>query len=160
MGKSTLFNKLVGSRRAIVGDEPGITRDRLYGDAEWRGRHMRVVDTGGILPEDKEFIPSEIFRQAKVALKEAAAVIMVVDGRSELAAPDLELARLLIRSGKPLFLAVNKIDSSKQEGIAEEFTRADEFHVVNRPVQDVVQAEVIVQDRPLEIGVAADGNPL
>lgn len=123
MGKSTLFNKLVGSRRAIVGDEPGITRDRLYGDAEWRGRHMRVVDTGGILPEDKEFIPSEIFRQAKVALKEAAAVIMVVDGRSELAAPDLELARLLIRSGKPLFLAVNKIDSSKQEGIAEEFHR-------------------------------------
>lgn len=123
MGKSTLFNKLVGSRRAIVGDEPGITRDRLYGDAEWRGRHMRVVDTGGILPEDKEFIPSEIFRQAKVALKEAAAVIMVVDGRSELAAPDLELARLLIRSGKPLFLAVNKIDSSKQEGVAEEFHR-------------------------------------
>ena len=123
MGKSTLFNKLVGSRRAIVGDEPGITRDRLYGDAEWRGRHMRVVDTGGILPEDKEFIPSEIFRQAKVALKEAAAVIMVVDGRSELAAPDLELARLLIRSGKPLFLAVNKMDSSKQEGIAEEFHR-------------------------------------
>jgi len=123
VGKSTLFNKLVGSRRAIVGDEPGITRDRLYGDAEWRGRHMRVVDTGGILPEDKEFIPSEIFRQAKVALKEAAAVIMVVDGRSELAAPDLELARLLIRSGKPLFLAVNKIDSSKQEGIAEEFHR-------------------------------------
>ena len=84
---------------------------------------MRVVDTGGILPEDKEFIPSEIFRQAKVALKEAAAVIMVVDGRSELAAPDLELARLLIRSGKPLFLAVNKIDSSKQEGVAEEFHR-------------------------------------
>jgi len=123
VGKSTLFNKLVGSRRAIVGDEPGITRDRLYGDAEWRGRHMRVVDTGGILPEDKEFIPSEIFRQAKVALKEAAAVIMVVDGRSELAAPDLELARLLIRSGKPLFLAVNKIDSSKQEGVAEEFHR-------------------------------------
>jgi len=123
VGKSTLFNKLVGSRRAIVGDEPGITRDRLYGDAEWRGRHMRVVDTGGILPEDKEFIPSEIFRQAKVALKEAAAVIMVVDGRSELAAPDLELARLLIRSGKPLFLAVNKMDSSKQEGVAGEFHR-------------------------------------
>jgi GTP-binding protein len=123
VGKSTLFNKLVGARRAIVGDEPGITRDRLYGEAEWRGRHMRVVDTGGILPEDTDFIPSEIFRQAKVALKEAAAVIMVVDGRSELAAPDLELARLLIRSGKSLFLAVNKMDSGKQEGLAEEFHR-------------------------------------
>ena len=80
--QSTLFNRLVGSRRAIVGDEPGITRDRLYGHAEWRGRHLRIVDTGGILPEDKDFIPAEIFRQAKVALEEADAVIMVVDGRT------------------------------------------------------------------------------
>jgi GTP-binding protein len=123
VGKSTLFNRLVGSRRAIVGDEPGITRDRLYGEAEWRGRRMRIVDTGGILPGDKEFIPSEIFRQARVALEEADAVIMVVDGRSELAGPDLELARLMIRSGKPLFLAVNKIDSDKQQSLIDEFHR-------------------------------------
>ncbi len=108
MGKSTLFNKLVGSRRAIVGNEPGITRDRLYGETEWRGHRMRVVDTGGILPEDKDHIPSEVFRQAKTALDDADAVIMLVDGRSELTAPDIELARLLIRAGKPLFLAVNK----------------------------------------------------
>ena len=93
VGKSTLFNRLVGSRRAIVGDEPGITRDRLYGEAEWRGRQLRIVDTGGILPDDKDFIPAEIFRQAKVALEEADAVIMVVDGRTELASPDMELAR-------------------------------------------------------------------
>ncbi len=85
VGKSTLFNKLTGSRRAIVGDEPGITRDRLYGEAEWRGHAFRVVDTGGIIPEDKDFIPSEIFRQAKVALKEAVGIIMVVDARTELA---------------------------------------------------------------------------
>ena len=123
VGKSTLFNRLVGSRRAIVGDEPGITRDRLYGTAEWRGRHLRVVDTGGIIPEEKELIPIEIFRQARVALEEAEAVIMVVDGRTELAAPDLELARLLIRSGKPVFLAVNKVDTDKQQGLAEEFYR-------------------------------------
>jgi GTPase len=123
VGKSTLFNKLVGSRRAIVGDEPGITRDRLYGDAHWRGHDFRVVDTGGILPEDKDFIPSEIFRQARVALDEASAVIMVVDARTELAAPDLELARLLQRTGKPLFLAANKVDSDKQEGLAEDFRR-------------------------------------
>src|SRR5882762_5362147 len=90
VGKSTLFNRLVGSRRAIVGDEPGITRDRLYGQAEWRGRHLRIVDTGGIVPEDKDFIPAEIFRQAKVALQESDAVIMVVDGRTEMAAPDIE----------------------------------------------------------------------
>jgi GTPase len=123
VGKSTLFNHLVGSRRAIVGDEPGITRDRLYGEAHWRGHDLRVVDTGGIIPEDKEFIPSEIFRQARVAFTEAAAIVMVVDARSELAAPDLELARLLQRTGKPLFLAANKIDSQKQEGLADDLHR-------------------------------------
>jgi GTP-binding protein len=121
VGKSTLFNKIVGSRRAIVGDEPGITRDRLYGKTEWRGRQMRVVDTGGIIPDEKNFIPAEIFRQARVAFEEAAAIVMVVDGRSELTAPDLELARLLQKTGKPLFLAVNKVDSDKQEGLADEF---------------------------------------
>ena len=113
VGKSTLFNRIVGSRRAIVGDEPGITRDRLYGDAEWRGRQLRIVDTGGILPEDKDFIPSEIFRQARVALDEAAAIVMVVDGRTELAGPDLELVRLLRKADRPLFLAVNKVDTRK-----------------------------------------------
>ncbi len=121
VGKSTLFNKLTGSRRAIVGDEPGITRDRLYGEAEWRGHAFRVVDTGGIIPEDKEFIPSEIFRQAKVALKEAVGIIMVVDARTELAGPDRELVRQLQRMGKPLFLAVNKVDSDKQESLVGEF---------------------------------------
>lgn len=123
VGKSTLFNHIVGSRRAIVGDEPGITRDRLYGEAEWRGRGLRIIDTGGILPEDKDFIPAEIFRQARVAFEEAAGIIMVVDGRSELTAPDLELARLLRRTGKPLFLAVNKVDSEKQSSWREDFHR-------------------------------------
>ncbi|MGA7380524.1 MAG: ribosome biogenesis GTPase Der [Terriglobales bacterium] len=123
VGKSTLFNRIVGSRRAIVGDEPGITRDRLYGKAEWRGRELRIVDTGGIIPDDHEFIPSEIFRQARVALDEAAAIIMVVDGRSELTASDLELAHLLLRIGKPLFLAINKIDTDKQQAWVFDFHR-------------------------------------
>jgi GTP-binding protein len=123
VGKSTLFNRLVGSRRAIVGDEPGITRDRLYGEAEWRGRRLRIVDTGGILPEDRDFIPAEIFRQAKVALKEADAVVMVVDGRTEMASPDIDLARQLIRTGKPLFLAVNKVDTEKQQTLTDDFHR-------------------------------------
>jgi GTP-binding protein len=123
VGKSTLFNRIVGSRRAIVGDEPGITRDRLYGDAEWRGRRIRIIDTGGIIPEDKDFIPSEIFRQARVAFDEAAAIIMVVDGRTEVAAPDLELVRLLRKTNRPLFLAVNKADSEKQLHIVDEFHR-------------------------------------
>ena len=123
VGKSTLFNRLVGSRRAIVGDEPGITRDRLYGDSEWRGRTFRVVDTGGIIPEDKDFIPSEIFRQARVALDEASVIVMVVDGRSELSGPDLELVRLLRKTGKPLLLAVNKIDTAKQDALLADFHR-------------------------------------
>jgi GTP-binding protein len=123
VGKSTLFNRIVGSRRAIVGDEPGITRDRLYGDAEWRGRRIRIIDTGGIIPEDKDFIPSEIFRQARVAFDEAAAIVMVVDGRTEVAAPDLELVRLLRKTNRPLFLAVNKADTEKQAHILDEFHR-------------------------------------
>ena len=123
VGKSTLFNRIVGSRRAIVGDEPGITRDRLYGEAHFRGHRLRIVDTGGIEPDDKDLIPAEIFRQAKVALAEADAIILVVDGRSELTAPDLDLARLLLRGGKPLFLAVNKIDSDKQQTLIDEFHR-------------------------------------
>jgi GTPase len=121
VGKSTLFNRLIGSRRAIVGDEPGITRDRLYGETIWQHRKLRIVDTGGIVPDDKALIPSEIFRQARVALEEADAIVMVVDARTELASPDLELARLLQKLGKPLFLAVNKVDSAKQEAAAENF---------------------------------------
>jgi len=123
VGKSTLFNRLVGSRRAIVGDEPGITRDRLYGESHWRGHDFRIVDTGGIMPEEKDFIPSEIFRQARVALDEADAIVMVVDARSELAAPDLELARLLQKTGKPLFVAANKVDSEKQSSLADDLHR-------------------------------------
>ena len=121
VGKSTLFNRMVGRRRAIVGDEPGITRDRLYGEVRWNGRRFRVVDTGGIVPDDKAWIPAEIFRQARVALDEAAAIVMVVDGRTELASPDMELARQLLRSGKPLFLAVNKIDTPKLDAQAENY---------------------------------------
>ncbi len=121
VGKSTLFNRLTGSRRAIVGDEPGITRDRLYGEAEWRGHALRVVDTGGIIPDDKDFIPSEIFKQAKVAFDESSAIVMVVDARTEIAGPDRELARLLARTGKPLFLAVNKMDTDKQDPLLSEF---------------------------------------
>jgi GTP-binding protein len=123
VGKSTLFNRLTSSRRSIVGDEPGITRDRIYGEIEWSGRHARVVDTGGILVDDAELIPSEIFRQAQVALKEADSIVMVVDGRTALAAPDYDLARLLLRGGKPLLLAVNKIDTDRMEEQTAEYRR-------------------------------------
>jgi GTP-binding protein len=123
VGKSTLFNRLTGSRRSIVGDEPGITRDRIYGEIEWAGRDARIVDTGGVVPDDEALIPSEIFRQAQVALEEADSIVMVVDGRTELASPDLELARLLLRGGKPVFLAVNKMDTEAMQSQAENFRR-------------------------------------
>jgi GTP-binding protein len=123
VGKSTLFNRLTSSRRSIVGDEPGITRDRIYGEIEWAGRHARVVDTGGILPDEPELIPSEIFRQARVALDEAESIVMVVDGRTPLAAPDYDLARLLLRGGKPLLLAVNKMDTERMEEQTAEYRR-------------------------------------
>jgi GTP-binding protein len=113
VGKSTLFNRITGSRKAIVGDEPGITRDRNYGFGEWRGRNFRLVDTGGLQPgeEQEETIPSHIFQQARMALDEAAQVVFVTDGRAEITGTDRELATMLQRLGKPLVLAVNKADS-------------------------------------------------
>ena len=123
VGKSTLFNRMTGSRRSIVGDEPGITRDRIYGEYEWQGRHYRLVDTGGIVPDDPELMATEIFAQAKVALGEADALVMVVDARTELARPDYDLAQLLKRGGKPLFLAVNKVETEGLAAEAENFRR-------------------------------------
>jgi GTP-binding protein len=123
VGKSTLFNRLTGSRRSIVGDEPGITRDRIYGEYEWAGRQYRVVDTGGIVPDDPELIPTEIYNQAKVALEEADAMVFVVDVRTELASPDYDLARLLIRGGKPVFIAANKVEGAGLAAEAENLRR-------------------------------------
>jgi len=121
VGKSTLFNRLTRSRRSIVGDEPGITRDRIYGEYDWAGRQFRIVDTGGIVPDDPELIPTEIYAQAKVALEEADALVLVVDARTELASPDYDLVRLLIRGGKPVFLAVNKVEGEAMAFGAENF---------------------------------------
>ena len=121
VGKSTLFNRLTGTRRAIVTDEPGITRDRMYGKTEWNGRVLEVVDTGGIVPDDKALIPSEIFRQASVAIKNAAMLVLVVDSQAGLTPLDEELARHLRNTGKPFVVAVNKVDSPLQEANAAAF---------------------------------------
>ncbi len=121
VGKSTLFNRITGRRRAIVGNEPGMTRDRIYGWAEWLGKEFEVVDTGGMLVGDSAEIPVRIIAQAQVAIDRAQQVVMVVDGRSEITASDQELARLLRRTGKPLLLAVNKMDTPKQLPPAAEF---------------------------------------
>jgi len=128
VGKSTLFNRLTGSRRAIVTDEPGITRDRIYGKCEWRGKVLEVVDTGGIIPGDKALIPTEIFRQARVAIENAALLVLVVDSAVGLTPLDEELARLLRNTGKPFLVAVNKVDSRQQE------IYAGPFHALGVPV--------------------------
>src|SRR5882757_2879494 len=123
VGKSTLFNRLTGTRRSIVTNEPGITRDRIYGEAEWRGRSFEIVDTGGIIPDDKALIPTEILRQAHVAIDKAALLLLVVDSQAGITPLDEELARLLRSTGKPFFMAVNKVDSAQQESNAATFHR-------------------------------------
>jgi GTP-binding protein len=121
VGKSTLFNAVLKARRAIVGDEPGITRDRIHGEAEHHGRRFELIDTGGIIPHDAAMIPSQILKQARVALERAAHIVFLIDGRTEITAADRELARMLRKLGKPVTLAVNKIDSPRREDLAHEF---------------------------------------
>jgi GTP-binding protein len=121
VGKSTLFNAITRSRRSIVGDEPGITRDRIHGEAWHDGRHFVLIDTGGIIQNDAELIPSEILKQARVALSRAAQIIFLIDGRTEITGADRDLAKMLRQIGKPVTLAVNKIDSAARENLAHEF---------------------------------------
>jgi GTP-binding protein len=123
VGKSTLFNRICGKRRALVGDEPGMTRDRLYAPAEWCGKRFEVVDTGGMIPADPDLMAGEILRQARVAIEDAAHLVLVVDAREGVLPLDQELAQLLRRTGKPLSLAVNKVDTARHSPLAAEFHR-------------------------------------
>lgn len=123
VGKSTLFNRLIGERRAIVGDEPGITRDRIYGEVEWAGVKFSLIDTGGIVPDDDAVIPANIFKQAGVAIDEAQVLIWVVDARAGVTQLDEELAALLRATGKQVLVAGNKSDSSRLESESTEFYR-------------------------------------
>lgn len=111
VGKSTLFNKLVGQRLSIVDDTPGVTRDRIYGDCEWLGRQMLLVDTGGIEPYSDDVILSQMRRQAQIAIDSADVIVFVTDVRTGVVATDEEVATMLIKSGKPIILCVNKADS-------------------------------------------------
>ena len=123
VGKSTLFNRLIGERRSIVGDEPGITRDRIYGEVDWNGQRFSLIDTGGIVPDDDAVIPSNILKQASVAIDDARLILWVVDARKGITQLDEELASLLHATGKPVFVAANKIDFAKLENEATEFYR-------------------------------------
>jgi len=121
VGKSTLFNRLTGSRKSIVGDEPGITRDRIYGDVEWKSKKFELVDTGGIVPDDEAIIPANIFKQASFAIDSAQAIVWVVDARAGVTPLDEEISVFLRNIGKPVFIAANKSESRKVEEEAAEF---------------------------------------
>ncbi len=120
VGKSTLFNRIVGARRAIVDDTPGVTRDRHYAEAEWTGKQFAVVDTGGFVPDSMDVFETAIREQAQIAIEEADVILFVVDGVSGLLPSDHQVAEILRKSQKRVILVVNKIDNEQREhGLAE-----------------------------------------
>ncbi|BDG60410.1 ribosome biogenesis GTPase Der [Caldinitratiruptor microaerophilus] len=121
VGKSTLFNRLIGERRAIIEDQPGITRDRIYGDAQWAGRRFTVVDTGGLQSGPEGELEEAVVRQAELAIREADVVVFLVDVRQGVQPDDHEVAQRLRRARKPVILAVNKVENLKHEDAAGEF---------------------------------------
>jgi GTP-binding protein len=123
VGKSTLFNRIAGRRLALVQDQPGVTRDRHYAEAEWQGRPLALVDTGGFVPEQEAGLAAQVRAQAQLAAAEADVLLLVVDGRAGVTAADQTLTRALRKTGKPLLLVVNKLDAAGSEdtGTAEFF---------------------------------------
>jgi GTP-binding protein len=168
VGKSTLFNRLAGRRAAIVVDVPGVTRDRNYADFEWGERALSVVDTGGFEPESQDRLIAQVRRQAQLAVDEAAAVVLVVDGREGVTTVDRAMADLLRRAGKPLFVAVNKVDAARTEAeipLAEFYALGfGEVHPISaehgRGVGELIDAVVEqVGAPPLEHGPADAEEP-
>ena len=111
VGKSTLFNKLVGERAAIVDNQPGVTRDRLYRETEWSGTEFVLVDTGGLEPRNNEFMMSNIKKQAEVAMLEASVILFLVEAKAGITALDEEIATILRKKNKPVIIVVNKVDN-------------------------------------------------
>lgn len=136
VGKSTLFNKLIGQRLSIVDDTPGVTRDRIYGEVEWQNRRAIIIDTGGIEPKSDDIILSQMRRQAQLAIDTAQVIILVTDMKSGLVATDLDVAAMLQKSGKPLVLCVNKCDT-----IGEPMPEFYEFY--NLGIGDPIQVSAV-----------------
>jgi GTPase len=172
VGKSTLFNRLTGSRRSIVGDEPGITRDRIYGEVEWRTKKFELVDTGGIVPDDEAIIPANIFKQAGFAIENAQAIIWVVDARVGITPLDEEISVFLRNIGKPVFIAANKAETRKVEEEAAEFfgfgfemIPISSEHgtsvgdLLDKVFESLIFEEEVEDDLPDEIKLAIIGRP-
>jgi len=165
VGKSTLFNRLAGGRPALVHDTPGLTRDRRYGTCDYFGTELRIVDTGGLDPEaQREVIGAGIHRQALRAIDEADALLLVVDGRAGLSAIDHDLAKQLRATGKPVFLAVNKIDHAVRDDLVHEFHRlglGTPFAISaahGRGVDPLLEAIVEATRRPAAGALFGDGD--
>ena len=157
VGKSSLFNRLIGRRESIVDDAPGVTRDRIYGEAEWRDRSFYVIDTGGILGEESAF-SAGIRAHVEAAIEECDAVVMVLDGQAGVTAADEEVAHLLRRSRKPVIVVANKLDDIKHDDNANEAYELGFEHVVpisalhKRNLEDLLDllTELLPGDEPQE----------
>ncbi len=176
VGKSTLFNRMVGRRHAIVTDQPGVTRDRLYGDVDRDPLHFRLVDTGGLTPNDAAPFAAEIMEQASTAIREAAVLIFILDGRVGATAIDRDVAVLLRKSDRPIVLVANKIDGDKQEtlihelhelGLGEPFALSAEhdrgmddlYECLETLLADVPDvADDTPGDRPLRVAIVGRPN--
>jgi len=173
VGKSTLFNRILGARSAIVHDQPGVTRDRLYATAEWSGKKFTIIDTGGYVPHSTDLFERAIREQAEIAITEADAIIFMVDATTGVTPLDEELADILRKSSKKIFLVVNKVDSDKREidssqffklGLGEPITVSallgrkigDFLDEVTKEFREVVEYDD--QDKRLKIAVVGKPN--
>ncbi len=121
VGKSTLFNRIVGAKEAIVEATPGVTRDRIFGESDWQGKYFTVIDTGGFIPGSEDDIEKAIREQAYIAIEDADVILYVCDGRDGVTAYDYDIAEILRRTEKPIVLAVNKCDNAIQDANSFEF---------------------------------------
>lgn len=172
VGKSTLFNRLIGHRVAIVEDTPGVTRDRIYGDAEWLSYAFTLIDTGGIEPANEDIIAVQMRRQAELAIATADVIIFLVDGREGMTSADIEVATMLRKSKKPIVLAVNKVDAPKFEesmyeffslGLGDPITISSAQglglgDMLDAVVRDFPKAEELVEDERINIAVVGKPN--
>jgi GTP-binding protein len=174
VGKSTLFNRIIGWQKAIVEDVPGVTRDRIYGEAEWAGVEFNIIDTGGLEPESDDFYLSLIKSQIEVAINEADLILFILDGKTEVMPQDIEISKLLRKRKKPVLYVVNKVDHEKHEISALDFHSlgVDKFvsvsavhgrrmdELLDAIVENLPQTEAIADDHDQNaIRVAVVGKP-
>ena len=171
VGKSTLFNKIVGKRIAIVEDTPGVTRDRIYADADWLNYKFTLIDTGGIEPESEDIIAKQMRRQAELAIETANVIVFIVDGRAGITAADEEVADMLRRCKKPIVLVVNKVDHPKFEDTVYDFyslgigtpisISAEQGLGIGDMLDEVVAGFEAIEDEDenKNVGIAVVGRP-